>query len=324
MLTLHQLEITIEATTPLALDIYYGSAVRGAFFQAFLRRFCSNREAPTCYECPLNAACPVAALVAPLRDESPRGRDVPRPYIITPSTTEKERYDLGETCTFGFTLLGSAAKFYPYVMRALLEMEHHALGHPLKELGWKRGRFRLRKIDEVHPFTGQRVCLWQQGERYPEKLQLGVTDADVAARASTLSPDSLTLHFVSPIRLVAGGHVLRQPDFQVLALRMAERLEGIRQEYGRTDGNQQAAGREWYLSIKKQAEKVHLEKDATSWVDVHSYSRRQQQKISIGGLVGHASFVGPLVNLHELLIWGELLRVGKNIVKGAGLYRIES
>jgi len=84
MLVLHQLEITLEATTALALDTYCGSALRGAFFQALWGRFCGNREASTCYECPLNAGCPVSTLVAPLRDEAPRGRDIPRPYIITP------------------------------------------------------------------------------------------------------------------------------------------------------------------------------------------------------------------------------------------------
>ncbi|HEU5375304.1 MAG TPA: hypothetical protein VFV38_07685, partial [Ktedonobacteraceae bacterium] len=63
MLTIYQLEVTIEATTLLALDTYCGSALRGAFFRALWGRFCSNREATTCYECPLNEACPVSTLV---------------------------------------------------------------------------------------------------------------------------------------------------------------------------------------------------------------------------------------------------------------------
>src|SRR4051812_29938542 len=108
MLTIHQLEVTLEATTPLALDAYCGSALRGAFFRALWGRFCANREAETCYECPLNAACPVSSLVAPLRDEAPRGRDIPRPYIITPLSTEKEQYEPGECCVFSFTLIGDA------------------------------------------------------------------------------------------------------------------------------------------------------------------------------------------------------------------------
>jgi hypothetical protein len=58
-------------------------------------------------------------------------------------------------------------------------------------------------------------------------------------------------------------------------------------------------------------------------VDIRSYSSRQRREMPMGGFVGRASFAGSLTALHELLIWGELLRVGKNIVKGAGMYHIE-
>lgn len=322
MLTLHQLEVTIEAVTPLALDAYCGSALRGAFFRALWGRFCTNREAVTCSACALNTACPVSTLVAPLRNEAPRGRDVPRPYIITPLYDEKELYAPGERCSFCLTLIGSAAKLYPYAVRALLEMEHNTLGHPRKELQGKRGRFLLCTIDAVHPFTQQRISLWQQGATRPEKLQLGISAHDVAMRAEQLPQDALTIQFLSPTRLVSGAQVLRRPDLSTLVQRLAERLEQVQQEYG--DGPQdQQHGREWYLSLKEQAARMTLEQDETHWVDVHSYSARQHQRISIGGIVGKASYHGPLTDLRELLVWGEILRVGKNIVKGAGFYRIE-
>lgn len=324
MFTIHQLDITIEAQTALALDPYCGSALRGAFFRALWERFCANHEAETCFACPLNSACPVAALVAPLRDEAPRGRDVPRPYIITPLYTGKECYAPGETYHFGFSLLGDAAKLYPYVLRALLEMEQHPLGHPLKELKGKRGRFRLCQIEALHPFTQQRTCLWQQGAKYPEKLPAGVTGEDVRIRAGQLLPDSLSLDFLSPTRLIANEQVTRQPNFTVLVLRLAERLEQIQRTYGPLETGEQQGGREWYLALKTQAERVKLVKDETQWVNIRSYSNRQHQQIAMGGLLGKAAFAGPLANFHDLLVWGELLRVGKNIVKGAGFYQIEA
>lgn len=323
MLTLHQLEITLEAVTPLALDAYAGSAVRGAFFSALWNRFCTNHEAQTCYECPLNAVCPVSSLAAPLRDEAPRGHDLPRPYIITPSYHEKKQFEPGETYTFGFTLIGNAAKLYPYVIRSFQEMERNTLGHPIQELRGKRGSFRVREITAVHPFTGEQVRLWQPGTTQPAKLQLGISHTDVVERAKHLSSDSLTLNFLSPTRLIENAHVLQQPQLDILALRMAQRLEQVQQEYGTIDTDGKYSGREWYLSIKEQAQMVRLERNETRWVDIHSYSSRQRREIPIGGFVGHASFIGPMTPLHELLLWGELLRVGKNIVKGAGRYQIE-
>lgn len=323
MLTLHHLEVSIEAVTPLALDAYCGSALRGAFFHAIWNRFCANREAETCYDCPLNAACPVSSLVAPLRDEAPRGRDIPRPYIITPPYHTKGRYEPGETLTFSFTLIGDTSKLYPYVIRTFQEMERNTLGHPLQELRGRRGRFLLKEIDAVHPFTGQRACLFRRDAARPEKLQFTITAEDVAARAKHLSPESLTINFLSPTRLIHEEQVQRKPRLDVLALRMAQRLEQIEQEYGCVNRDLTTFGRKWYLSIKECVNHTQLERDETHWVDIHSYSSRQRREMPMGGFVGRASFTGSLTALHELLIWGELLRVGKNIVKGAGFYRIE-
>jgi hypothetical protein len=147
---------------------------------------------------------------------------------------------------------------------------------------------------------------------------------DIRIRAKQLPHHAISINFLSPTRLVAGEHVVRKPDFTVLILRLAERIEQIRQAYGQLDEREQAGGRAWYLALKTQAERIELLKDETRWVDVQSYSHRQHQQIAIGGLLGKASFIGPLTDFHELLIWGELLRVGKNIVKGAGYYRIEA
>lgn len=326
MLTVYCLEVVAEAVTPLALDTYCGSALRGAFFRAIWSRFCTNRESPTCNVCPLITACPVASLVAPLRDESVRGRDVPRPYIITPPYKEQQHYEQGEVFTFGFALIGNASKLYPYVIRSFQEMEHNNLGHPLPELQGKRGRFLVREICAHHPLTGVRHTLWERGDTHPGKLQLGITPADVVARAEQLPADHLTIHFLSPTRLVAEERVLRHPDFSTLALRLAQRLEQIQQEYGRDpdeDGKNTSFGREWYLQTKVQASNIRLIQDETRWVDVQSYSTRQQQKMPIGGLVGRASFVGDMTHLRDLLVWGEVLHVGKNIVKGGGKYCIE-
>jgi CRISPR-associated endoribonuclease Cas6 len=327
MLTVHCLEVVAEAATPLALDVYCGSALRGAFFRSIWGRFCTNRESPTCDVCPLLAACPVAALVAPLRDEAPRGRDVPRPYVITPPQNEQERYEQGDTFTFGFALIGNAGKLYPYVIRSFQEMERNNLGHPLPELQGKRGRIRIRELHSYHPLTGERQPLWQRGVARPDKLQLCVTSDDVAVRARQLPTDRLTLHFLSPTRLVAGEHILRRPDFHVLALRLAQRLEQVQLEYGSSaegEANIAPLGRDWYLAIKAWASDIRLVQDETRWVDIQSYSTRQRQGMHIGGFVGRASFTGDITHLRELLVWGEVLHVGKNIVKGGGAYRIEA
>ncbi len=328
MLIVNCLEVVAEAVTPLALDTYCGSALRGAFFRAIWGRFCTNRESPTCSICPLVMACPVAALVAPLRDEATHGRDVPRPYIISAPSKEQNRYEQGETFTFCLSLVGTSAKLFPYVIRSLEEMERSDFGHPLPELQGRRGRFSVRQVCAYHPLTGERQVLWEKGSNQPQKPQLSVTSKDITARAEQLPTDHIAIHFLSPTRLIGEKQLFTRPDFHMLMLRLFDRLDRLQHEYGenlesRNESEAAIPLAEQYARVRELSKKVQLTRDETHWVDIKSYSARQRRTMPIGGFVGRASFEGDITHLRELLVWGEVLHVGKNAVKGGGLYRIE-
>lgn len=335
MLTIQCLEVVAEARTPIALDRYCGSALRGAFFRAIWGRFCTNRESPTCRECPLVMACPVASLVAPLRDEAISGRDVPRPYMIAPPDREPNCYLQGESFNFSLSLVGSSTKLMPYVIRALQEMEKSDIGHPLPELRGRRGQFCMREIRAYHPITEERQVLMKQGDTHPQKLQVYVTPADVAAYAARLPTDHIALHFLSPTRLIFDDRLVKHPSFRVIALRLAERLHALQQAYSdetaksanghaELPANDREHYQRWYKQVDTWASEIRLVTDETHWEDVGSYSSRQRKATPIGGFIGKASFEGDFTPLRELLAWGELLHVGKNVVKGSGKYRIEA
>ncbi|MFL5586066.1 MAG: CRISPR system precrRNA processing endoribonuclease RAMP protein Cas6 [Ktedonobacteraceae bacterium] len=326
MLTVHCLEVVAEAATTIALDTYCGSAIRGAFFRAIWGRFCTNRESPTCSVCPLATACPVAALVAPMRDEPTRGRDAPRPYIISAPKKVPNHYVQGEVFTFGLSLIGGSAKLFPYVVRSLQAMESSDFGHPLPELQGRRGRFSIRQISAYHPLTGEREVLWEKGSTSPQKLELTVTPKDVAERARQLPTDHITINFLSPTRLIRDEQLITRPDFQVLMLRLYDRLDHLQHEYGEYSESKSSESRipmREYALVGALSKEIRLAHDETRWADIKSYSARQRRAMPIGGFVGRASFEGDLTYLRELLVWGEVLHVGKNAVKGGGLYRIE-
>lgn len=330
MFTIHCLEIVAEAKTPIALDKYCGSALRGAFFRAIWGRFCTNRESPTCRDCPLVMACPVASLVAPLRDEGTSGHDVPRPYIISPPSKEPNRYEQGESFIFGLSLVGSSTNLFPYVIRSLQEMANNTIGHPLPELRGRRGQFRLLEIRAYHPLTKARQVLWQKDDNRPQKPQLCITSADITKHAQELPVDNLTIHFLSPTRLIFEEKLVKSPSLRVLALRLAERFRALQNAYSDTEKDKDAENsenkpnyRDWYKQIDSYASQIHIVNDATHWEDIKSYSGPQKKTTPIGGFVGKASYSGDLTHLRELLLWGEILHVGKNVVKGNGMYHIE-
>jgi CRISPR-associated endoribonuclease Cas6 len=330
MFTIHCLEIVAEAKTPISLDKYCGSALRGAFFRAIWGRFCTNRESPTCRECPLIMACPVASLVAPLRDEGNSGQDIPRPYVISPPNKEPNRYEQGESFTFSLSLVGTSTNLFPYVIRSFQEMEKATIGHPLPELRGRRGQFRILEIRAYHPLTGERQVLWQKDDVRPQKPQLCVTSIDITKHAQELPTDKVTIHFLSPTRLIFEERLVKSPSFRILALRLAERIRALQNAYSNATQDKGAENldtlpnyRDWHKQIDTYASAVHLVNDETHWEDIKSYSGAQKKTTPIGGFVGKASYSGDLTHLRELLLWGEILHVGKNVVKGNGMYHIE-
>ncbi len=332
MLTSYHLLWTMRVETPLELASYPGTALRAQMFESVWRRFCTNKAARTCLECPLLPTCPVSALLAPadnlaapafLRESGrPWGRDVPRPYVILPPLAAGRRYEPSEQLLFGITLFGRSIGLLPYLILSREELERQGLGQPLAENGSppRRGRVRVERIEAYHPFSGQRQLLYQTGQRLVETPTLAVEAEEVQQQAASLPGERLTLAFLTPLRLVAQGELCKQPDFAVLIQRLLERLEQIVLAYGEAERIQWLAERRpHWLQL---AAEVHCEEDATRWQDVASPSRRLHRTTPIGGLVGRATFVGDLVPLRELLLWGSLIHVGKDTVKGNGWYRV--
>lgn len=318
-LTTHHLQFTATALTPVALGEQSGSAVRGAIAGALWERFCANKTAPTCSACPLLAVCPVAALIAPMRDEEQKGSDQrPRPYVTRPPRDGARTYAPGETLQFGLALFGSAAAFYPYLVMAAHELERRGLGMRLPQLGGRRGSLRLSEIAAVNPLTGERQVLYTGDSGLVRQPGLPIDAVAVQRFAATLLSDQITLHFETPLRLIEQERLLKQIALRPLIQRLMRRLDDLSIAYG--DG---ALALD-FRALLAVAQEVRVIDDRTRWVDVVSVSHRQGRRTPIGGLVGRATFAGELGPLRELLVWGSLIHVGKNAVKGDGWYRIVS
>jgi hypothetical protein len=315
MLT-HHLEFKARAETPLSLDEQAGSQVRGAVVGALWERFCANKAAPACAECPLFGVCPVAALVAPMREAGESGGEQrPRPYVVRPPAGR--RYETGAALVFGLGLVGSAAQLFPYVVMAAQAMEQEGLGRRLPELGGHRGRLCIEEIAAVSPLSGERQPLYARGGRQVASPGLPVGAAEVATFARTLPSDALTLTFHTPLRLVHEERLVRRFALRPFVQRLAWRLDELGRAYG---AGPLVAEREALLEA---VERVKIQHDATRWVDVVSFSARTRQRTPIGGLVGAVTLAGELGPLRELLVWGSLVHVGRNAVKGDGWYQVE-
>jgi len=106
--------------------------------------------------------------------------------------------------------------------------------------------------------------------------------------------------------------------FRPLLQRLLERVTALDREYG--GGGPERCGQ--FGALLAQAEAIQVVEDQTRWVDVSSYSLRQERRTPIGGLLGQVRFAGDFRPFLPGLAWGELVHVGKDVVKGNGWYRM--
>jgi hypothetical protein len=323
-LSIYPLRFTVEVQTPLKLVEPCGAQLRGALYTALWQEFCLRQDQPTCAACPLHCSCPVSALVAPLRDEALNdttkgGRDLPRPYVIRPPQDVPPVYLPGQQFTFELLLFGQIINLLPYLVQVIPTLERAGLGPRLPENHFQRGRFRISRIENYHPFTGTSTTIYAEGRIHREAKPLAVTSEDVRQRAAQLPIDQLTIHFLTPLRLISAERLVHEPDFSALVSRLFKRLRDLEEAY--SPGEQRAFTPEHHPYLA-QARQISCLENATSWCERISYSRRREATSPMSGLIGHATFTGDLAPFRELLVWGELTQVGRSCVKGNGYYRI--
>ena len=114
---------------------------------------------------------------------------------------------------------------------------------------------------------------------------------------------------------------MRSPQPRVLVARLVQRLHALGQAFGA--GDTPGLPGDDPQALLASAAAITLQADETAWVDQWSPSRRLRRTTPIGGFVGRAGWEGELAAIRALLpllLWGSLVHVGKDTVKGNGWY----
>ncbi|MCS6774430.1 MAG: CRISPR system precrRNA processing endoribonuclease RAMP protein Cas6 [Thermoflexales bacterium] len=332
MFTACQLRFELQATEPIHLHIFNGSALRGMIYRAALDLAGVPARQPE----PLAFAGDplLARLLQTLDERNLRGQDLPRPYVIDPPPAldeDQRRLLPGQALIFGLTLFGDLVEAFPILVLALRRAESRGLGRFLaREDGAatqpaQRGRFRLARITAHNPYTRADQLLYQHGERDVKSPTVVITPEDIANQA-TLDARAvgsrLRLRFYTPTTLKAQGNRLIQPVFSALIHRLIERLEQLSQAYGQRLACL-PADRSARNALLAQADAVQLVADHTHWVELRGRSDRTRASTNLSGFIGSAEFAADdFAPFLELLRWGEIVHVGQNAVKGNGVFRL--
>ncbi len=249
------------------------------------------------------------------------------------------RYEPGERLVFGLTLYAQAMQLFPYVVLALQEFEEGGLGRKCEQYDgrWRRGRLAVQEIWAENPLTGERQPVLRQGSRQVQVPDVPVTHEQMMRMANdewrmkpmvngewriadfSLQPSAFSLAFLTPTRLVDAGHLLKPETFRFRPFfqRLLERLEALSEAFCDTPLAVD------FPTLLAAAEGVRVAENLLAWEDVRSYSTRRHGESPIGGLVGRVTLAAQDWSLFlPWLLWGQFTHVGKDAVKGNGMYRM--
>ncbi|KPL82638.1 hypothetical protein SE15_11085 [Thermanaerothrix daxensis] len=321
-LTFMRLRFECQAETPLRLGGWRaGNNLRGALVDVMRRATCPySVPALAGMSVPPDpehvATCPVCWLVA--ANEKP-GMER-RGYVLTPPLEIPELLKPGERFVFHLTLLGEAQRFLPYFVLAVPEMGRDGVG-----VG--RGHFTLRRIT-ADLLNGKEEEVLREGETIlrPPKVSLSHTEIQNYAermmqgwQATDIMEMRITFH--TPLRLIWNQRLIKTPDFAIFFARLLERVDDLAKQF--SGANQRPYEERTYL--RDLSLQVRLIENDTRWIEVSSGSSRTGRPTWISGLVGFARYAAPTKIWRELLpwlIWGEIVQVGKDTVKGNGVFRL--
>ncbi len=334
-LTAHHIRFTVRATTPLVFGEFKGSALRGALAGVLRRTFCPAWRAEKTD--PLHQAlCPICQLLSVEGDEETAG-DVRRPYAIEPPLDEQTHFAAGETFSFGLALYGDKLAYLPYLVLAVGGMGESGLGKKGdQERGRRgegatgredRGRFGVEQIEAVNPLSGATETMMAADERMVRSPNLPVTHAQVMQICDAWLPrlaaqgNQLTVHFRTPTRLTQDEGTQKRADFFPFCKKVVLRVLDLCAQHGGGRPTLDGQALELRRHIYPHADSVQLLTDETQWWDLKGYSSRLARAQVLGGFVGRATYYAPDWRpLLPWLIWGMSAHVGKNIVKGCGIY----
>jgi len=305
---------TAVVQQPLQLPDYAGSLLRGQFGAALRQVACMTRQ-PTCTGCPLLQTCPYTRIfeAAPpakgqhaLQDFS----QIPNPYVMEPPAPGARTLQAGEALVFHMVLIGHAIDQLALILFAL----QRALAHGLTR---QRVPAELLRVDCVDASaTAQPV--WSR-----EQPALAAHTATLCAPGAPAKLRGLTLHIRTPLRLQHQGRPLGVADLTPRALVAAvARRSALLMEFHAG----QAAWGESAKAVTHKAQEALTDQRDLHWHDWTRYSSRQQQEMTLGGVLGRWTLHGDADTLAALWPWlwlGQWLHVGKNATMGMGAYALE-
>jgi len=298
--TLTRLDITLQATQPVAWPHFAGSTLRGAFGRALRAAACITGQ-PQCHGCPLRDHCAYGSIfdpAPPAQPLHPSFRDgLPR-YVVQVSHMGASHLAPGQRQSFSLLLLPGTQPHHSLVQHVLRATVEQQLIQP--------DHFRLVQL-QTHTLD-----------------PLAPPAPPSIATAPTTALGQITLRWLTPLRLQQQGKPLFKPS-QLDAPALVRALQRRHLQWQQISPTRADNALADTAAQTQAAALCSVDTSNLSWHDMQRYSAPQQHKLPLGGLIGSAQLCGPrpaLQTLQPLLQLGEHIHMGKETAMGLGRYQL--
>lgn len=298
-----------RVTTDLFLPPFKGSTLHGGFGHAFKRVVCVNKN-NQCDNCFLNEKCIYAKVFEAQPPSSifiRRYKSAPRPFVLCPPLTKKTHYQPGDVLNFELTLIGQVIDLVPYFIYCFIELGKIGIGK-------RKGKYVLEEV-RYKALNGSETVIYRDHDQTLKSIPPPVT-WDMLINNDIPSSHSLTLLFLTPLRLKEKGDLVVNLNFPIFIARLIERINVLSYFYcnGPPPEENQA--------LLKEAQRIKVKAKRLRWYDWERYSSRQNTRMKLGGLIGTITFSGNLTPFMPYLLLGQYIHVGQGTTFGLGRYEI--
>ncbi|HEX3876767.1 MAG TPA: CRISPR system precrRNA processing endoribonuclease RAMP protein Cas6 [Bryobacteraceae bacterium] len=167
------------------------------------------------------------------------------------------------------------------------------------------------------------MAAWEQIGIGPRRARVRLERAESEVCTLSLEADEsaagrVTVQFVTPTELKAGGEVVERPEFAVLFARIRDRVATLRATYGA------GALDVDFAELGERAAAVRMERCEVTWERRERKAGVAGRSHSLGGFTGHAEYAGELGEFLPWLRAAQWTGVGRQTVWGKGEVRVIS
>ena len=319
-----RLLIVAEVTDQIIIPGYQGGVLRGAFGNA-LKKIACPEDKKECKNCILINKCAYSYVFeTPPPEHADMLRKypfIPHPYTLNPAENSSNTYNRGDTFKFGFTLVGKAMDYLPFIVYAFIQMgdnNDNGIGKQKKQHGRKpkRGGFKIKNIYTLNASGEKAGTIYADHILQQTDKTLCFDDAWLLSRQYSL--DLISLNFLTPLRIRYQNKLCDDPQFHILIRNLLRRLSSL--NYFHCNQKLDLPFKE----IIEKAESIELVDNQTGWHDWSRYSGRQKKQMKLGGMAGIANYEGDLAEFMPLLVLGSWISIGKQTGFGLGRYEIKN